>query len=111
MKTSEVFTRAKQHLAKDYDETCNIPRKEKFICIALITAAANCKRITEEDVKRCTGIVESRLEGAYTMEGWLNNQGCVPEYELCDRTTKDRIQAHRHAWVDMLIAEFKAKGD
>jgi hypothetical protein len=114
MKTSEVFKQAKQHLAKDFEETRN--DKEKFICIAITAAAAHCERITKEDVERCAEMVESRLEGAYTLEGWLNDRGCVPEYELCDRTTKDRttkdrIQAHRHAWLDLLIAEFEAKGD
>jgi hypothetical protein len=111
MKTSEVFTRAKQHLAKDLHEACNHSAKEKFICIAITTAAAYTKRMTSGDIERCTEVVESRLEGAYTLEGWLNNQGCVPEHELCDRTTKDRIQAHRHAWLDQMIAEFKTKGD
>jgi hypothetical protein len=110
MKTSEVFTRAKQHLAKDFEETRNRPRKEKFICIALITAAANCERITEGDRIRCTAIVESRID-TYTLEGWLVNRGCIPEQFLNDHNTLDRIQEHRHAWIDMLIAEFKAKGD
>jgi len=110
MKTSEVFTRAKQHLAKDYNETRNGYRKEGFICIALITAAAHCKRITEEDVERCTAIVESRLEGTYTLEGWLVDRDCIPE-NFHGHNILDSIQAHRHAWVDMLIAEFKAKGD
>jgi hypothetical protein len=111
MKTSEVFKQAKQHLAKDCDEARYGYDKEKFICIAITTAAANCRRITDADVKRCTEIVESRIGKPYTMEGWLESKGCVPEYELRDRTTKDRIQAHRRAWINMLIAEFEAKGD
>jgi hypothetical protein len=111
MKTSEVFKKVKENLAKDFKETCNSPTKEKFICIAITTAAAYTKRMTNGDIERCTGIVESRLEHDYTMEGWLESKGCVNNYFLCDRATKDRIQAHRHAWVDMLIAEFKAKGD
>ena len=110
MKTSEVFKRAKQHLAKDFEETRNRPRKEKFICIALITAAANCKRITEEDEERCTAIVESRID-TYTLEGWLVDRGCIPENFLNDHNILDRIQAHRHAWLDLLIAEFEAQGD
>jgi hypothetical protein len=108
MKTSEVFKKVKENLAKDFEET---HRKEKFICIAILTAAAHTKRITEEDKSRCTDIVESRLEGAYTMGGWLNDRGCVPENFLNDHNILDRIQAHRHAWVDMLIAEFESKGD
>ena len=111
MKTSEVFKQAKQHLAMDYDETCNDPSKGKFICIAITIAAENCKRITVADVKRCEDVIKSRMGGAYTLEGWLVDRGCIPEYELCDLTTKDRIQAHRHAWLDYLIAEFEAKGD
>ena len=112
MKTSEVFTRAKQHLAKDYDETCNSPTKEKFICFAITTAAAYTKRMTSGDIERCTGIVESRLEYATTLEGWLADRGCFyHDYYQVDRTAKDRIQEHRHAWLDLLIAEFKAKGD
>jgi hypothetical protein len=112
MKTSEVFKQAKQHLAKDYDETCNSPTKEKFICIAINTAAAYTKRMTSGDIERCIGIVESRLEYATTLEGWLAKRGCVAhdDYPI-SRTTQDRIQEHRHAWVDMLIAEFEAKGD
>ena len=110
MKTSEVFTRAKQHLAKDFTEMCNTG-KVKFICIAITTAAAYTKRMTVADVKRCTKIVASRLEHDYTMEGWLESRGCLNSYFLCDRATKDRIQAHRHAWLDLLIAEFESKGD
>jgi ribosomal protein L16/L10AE len=110
MKTSEVFKRAKQHLAKNFTEMCNTG-KEKFICIAIYTAAGHSKRVTDRDVERCRNIVESRLEGKETIESWLVTQGCVPEHNLCDRSTKDRIQAHRHAWLDMLIAEFESKGD
>ena len=108
MKTSEVFKRAKQHLAKDFEETRN--DKEKFICIAITIAAARCKRMTDEDVERCEGIIGSRID-TYTLEGWLVNRGCIPEEFLNDPNILDRIQAHRHAWLDLLIAEFEAKGD
>jgi hypothetical protein len=111
MKTSEVFKRAKQHLANDFTEVCNSSSKEKFICIAITTAAAYSKRITDKDIERCTAIVESRIDGAYTMEGWLESKRCINSYSLCGRTIKDRIQEHRHAWLDLLIAEFKSKGD
>ena len=111
MKTSDVFKRTKEQLAMDYSETCNSPTKEKFICIAITTAAAHTKRITAKDAERCTKIVASRLEHEYTLEGWLESRGCLNSYFLCDRATKDRIQAHRHAWLDLLIAEFESKGD
>jgi len=73
--------------------------------------AADRKLITDKDVERCRDIVESRLEHTYTLESWLESKGCVNHYFLCDRATKDRIQEHRHAWLDLLIAEFKSKGD
>jgi hypothetical protein len=111
MKTSEVFKQAKRCLAMDYSETCNTPTKEKFICIAVTTAAAYTKRMTVADVKRCEGIVKSRMDGEYTLESWLVDRGCIPVKFLNDRNILDRIQAHRHAWLDLLIAEFEAKGD
>ena len=111
MKTSEVFKRAKEHLAKNIQETRDHSSKQKFICLALVTAAAHSKRVTDADVKRCDEIIESRMGGAYVMEKWLAARGYIPDYELCSHGTKDRIQAHRHAWVDMLIAEFESKGD
>ena len=110
MKTSEVFTRAKQHLAKDFKETLNGSGKLKFICIAITVAAAHCKRVTDGDIERCEGIIGSRID-TYTLEGWLVNRGCIPEQFLNDHNTLDRIQEHRHAWLDQMIAEFKAKGD
>jgi hypothetical protein len=111
MKTSEVFKRAKEHLAKNIQETRDHSGKQKFICLALTTAAAHSKRVTDEDVKRCDEIIESRMDRAYTMESWLAERGYVPYYFALDRTTKDLIQAHRHAWLDLLIAEFESKGD
>jgi hypothetical protein len=111
MKTSEVFKQTKQHLAETCEETGTCTRKVKFICTAIAIAAGRSKHVTEADVERCGEIVGSRLEGTYTLEGWLVDKSCIPDYELCDRSTKDRIQAHRHAWLDMLIAEFESKGD
>ena len=111
MKTSEIFKRAKQHLATDYNETRYYPCKEKFICLAIDLVCLRNGRATEADRSRCAGIITSRLEGAYTLEGWLESTGCIKNYLLCDRITYDRIQEHRHAWLDLLIAEFKSKGD
>jgi hypothetical protein len=108
MKTSEVFKRTKQHLAKDW---ASAQTKDRFICLAISIAAAHSGRLTNKDVERCTEIVESRLQGLYTLESWLESRGCLNNYFLCDLGTKNRIQEHRHAWLDLLIAEFEAKGD
>lgn len=115
MKTSEVLSHAKHYLAPTYDEMYNYTTregKEKFICIAVITAAAHSKRITDADVKRCAAMVESRLEGESTLESWLQAKGCLPHvWMMVTRADRDRIQQHRHAWLDQMIEEFKAKGD
>lgn len=115
MKTSEVLKHAKRHLATTHDEKYDYIKKagkEKFICIAIMTAATVTKRITVSDIDRCRKMIESRLEGFDALEGWLQYKGHLPmEWGLVDRATRDRIQQHRHAWLDMLIAEFKAKGD
>ncbi len=112
MKTSEVFKLAKQQLATTYGETgyYNRAGKEQFICVAIHTASAHTKRITDEDIERCIDIVEARLGGSHTLESWLVDKGCLP----CNGWTtadRDRAQQHRHAWLDMLIAEFEAQGD
>jgi len=97
-------------LAKDFAEVRNTG-KNKFICIAIATTAAHSKRITDEDMQRCTKIVESRIQGWSTLEGWLESKGCIKSHHLRGSTTLDLIQAHRHAWLDLLIAEFESKGD
>lgn len=115
MKTSEVLTHAKRRLATTYNDVYNYTTKtgaEKFICIAIMTAAEVTKRITTADIDRCRLMIESRLEGFDTLEGWLQYKGYLPmEWGLVNYATRNRIQQHRHAWLDMLIAEFKAKGD
>ena len=108
MKTSQVFTHAKNLLAKDWYEPSS---KTRYICIAIGAAAEDRKRITVKDLVRCASIIESRLEGFCTLEGWLADKGCIPNACFQSMATRDRIQHHRHAWLDLLIAEFQAKGD
>lgn len=109
MKTSEILEHAKERLAATHDETSH---KEKFICIAIMAAASSTKLITTADVERCVDIVESRLDGETTLESWLQDRGCIHHHwALVDLATRNRIQQHRYAWLDQMIAEFKAKGD
>lgn len=115
MKTSTVLKHAKRYLAKDLIESYDyktMTGKEKFICIAISTAASHNRRITDKDVERCREMIAARLEGKHVLERWLQHKGCIPPVWLVvDRATKDLIQQHRHAWLDMLITEFKSKGD
>lgn len=111
MKTSTVLKHAKRYLAK-YNSECYGYNTEKFICIAISTAASHNRRITDKDVERCREMIAARLEGTHVLERWLQHKGCISPVRLAvDRATKDRIQQHRHAWLDMLITEFKSKGD
>ena len=115
MKTSTVLKHAKQYLAKDRSESYNAVTKtgkERYICIAIGTAARHNKRISDNDVERCREMVESRLGGKHVLERWLQHKGCIsPLWLTVDRATRDRIQQHRHAWLDQMITEFKSKGD
>lgn len=46
-------------------------------------------------------VIRSRLAGNEFLWQWLRERG-IPKEDL----TFDRLQAHRHAWLDLLIAEF-----
>lgn len=105
MKTSKVLRIAKKFVGTSFHDSFR-QGKEKFICCA-ISGAAEEGRIPRRDSERVQDIVEKRLSGHTTLEGWLASKGIIPVTDQ-DRT---RIQQHRHAWLDMMIAEFEAKGD
>ena len=111
MKTSNVLTHAKKHLTRSYSEGRDNWHLQKFICLAIGQAAKYNKRITDANVERCRNMIESRLEGFPSLEGWLEFKGCLSSQQWLDDDTKDQIQAHRHAWLNQMIAEFKAKKD
>jgi len=110
MKTSEVLTHAKKHLARNHDEILNT-HQQKYICLAIEKAARRNVRITAGDVAICCDIISSRMDRYGSLEGWLALHGCFDLHQPISISTKDQIQAHRHAWLDQMIAEFKAKGD
>lgn len=68
--------------------------KEQWICHAIGFGVSG-------DLAR--GVVEARLGDAAFLTQWLEWQGVV-----FDRRDAARIQAHRHAWLDLLIKEFEA---
>ena len=103
MKLSKIFARAKRTL----QET-----NEIFICLAIKYDDG----IPEEDRARAIEVVFERLNGRprtqeerrlkYTgvcLASWLIGQGLT--------VTSSGVNAHRLKWLDMLIKEFKAKGD
>lgn len=102
MKTSELLRKAKTQLWDGvnvyarYDED-----QHRYICAAVDSVGRPSLR-----KEKLLSEISDRLWPAPAMGLWLVNQG-VPEQQL----TSERIQAHRHVWVDMLIKEYEAKGD
>ena len=70
------------------------------ICVALSRASEE-RKITVRVRKRCQEIIAQRIDGKVTLERWLISKG-IRNAEL----TCQRMQAYRHAWLDLLIKEF-----
>lgn len=100
MKTSVVFREAKKHLIRSEAEIGRVTGT-MLICWAIDRVPA---RLQERDDARA--IIKDRLKGHSVLDQWLQANG-VKNRDI----TFDRVQAHRHAWLDLLIAEFEAKGD
>jgi hypothetical protein len=113
MKTSTILKKAKKQLAKDHEEV-NYTDKESFICYSITAVSEKSGSYDETD--RVREIVQSRLEPYATLETWLavNHKIKIADWNsgFSKRNAYiDKIQATRHAWVDSMIEEFKAKGD
>ena len=76
------------------------PGQDRMICFAIgIANSSGC--VSERARSLCTNLISQRLDGCSGLRTWLRNQG-IPESQI----TNERLQAHRHAWLDLLIAEF-----
>ena len=110
MKTSELLTEAKKYLWDGEDEK-ELERldKSEYICFAILSAARNSPTETEDHSTylRCRKVIERNLFPHNCVETWLLRSAGIPPKEM----THKRIQAHRLAWMNLLIKEFKAKGD
>ena len=105
MKHSEILKAAKAQLWDGKDPTARLSR---HICVALLDAAEELGgHFAYAAADRMRGIIMERLSGTQTLPRWLRIQHGVNPNDLTD----ERVQAHRHAWVDLLIAEHEAKGD
>lgn len=92
---AKAFKLVKQHI---WDGTSSEVDYSEFICITLVMLAAQ-DFISKRTAQQCAKIVRDRVGS--TLEEWLVKQG-VPYTEFTPR----RLQAHRKAWLDMLIKEF-----
>lgn len=118
MKTSTIFKKAKKYLSTgnhDYGQAY-------YICTAIEVAIFRYEKNGEvtnhsfDAVNRAQGIIHTRLGMRYnSLESWLKYEhGVVYSPLFSDKQYDDyvtKLQATRHAWLDSLIAEFKAKGD
>ena len=71
-----------------------------YICAALCRASEE-RKITARVRKCCQEIIDQRIDDKVTLERWLISKG-IKNAEL----TCQRMQVHRHAWLDLLIKEF-----
>ena len=98
-KIAAGFAVAKQYLW-DGESPQTIVYLPKHICIAL-DAARNNTKITIGVRDACKEIIANRLEGKNTFQDWLEFKGVkITEGD------EAKMQAHRHAWLDLLIKEF-----
>jgi hypothetical protein len=103
MKTSKILAKAKKHLWSGTRH--NVPEdKFEYICHCVEwlhdVHVADRVRVRDE--------IESRLTPWTSAKSWLQDKVGADEV---DRAGCVRLQRWRHAWLDQLIAEFKAKGD
>ena len=98
MKKSEMLRACKGFL---WDGISKRGEQKYAICYAL-TEMLGLKQTDE-----LRGIIHKRLKDNTTLFAWLLYECEIPREQL----TEAAVQAHRHAWVDLMIKEFEAKGD
>jgi hypothetical protein len=75
--------------------------KNQYICYAIEDSNQNAKLVTTEGGQLAVKLIAERIWPAFSLESWVMQQG-IPEEEL----TWENMQAHRHAWLKLLIKEF-----
>jgi hypothetical protein len=105
VKTSELIAKAKKYLWDGLDDSeLNFPVTE-FICYAVKRAA---NRPSEYGLAQTfRDDIEVRMHPCNNLWSWLVHEARIPTKDLTHLT----VQAHRLAWMNQLINEYKAKGD
>ena len=98
-----AFRAAVHHLARNEQEVKQ-GNKSAFICFAIGDGCENIAAPTlPAAADEACRIIDERLDRYSTIRMWLVGQG-VEQSEM----TLDRLQTHRHKWLQQLIAEFEA---
>jgi hypothetical protein len=105
-KKNLVRTKA-EHEDRLYPVTGPARRKNRYICCAL-DHVTNWRNPAEDSASRSLqDLVEERLGGASTLEGWLVLKCHVRGYGVFnDPDNFKKAQRTRRAWIDSLIKEF-----
>lgn len=115
---ANVFKRARERLSPTGD-SCVSPgnRKFRFICWAIedVTTPGGCfmdKSLMSRPGRLARNVVELRLGVHSIFSEWVFHNGdrLTQRQVTRDRSDNDGrdMQAHRLAWMNMLIAEFEA---
>lgn len=114
-KTSQLLREAKKILAKSGRQTPRDgERKHRYICTALREAAKRGGARTWVIRAKLQGLIHNRLAPHISLEWWMRGEHGVEFKHYPERgyiAYSSKMQRTRHAWVDSLIEEFKAKGD
>lgn len=116
LKPSKLLEKAKDYLHTDWAE-CNASvgrwEKDPFICNAVKLAAGGHAGWADKgrtpEAKKVLAHINKLLGYHSTLSGWLkDNYGITASAHDCK--TFSRLQATRLAWMDDMIAYWKAKG-
>lgn len=112
-----LLVNTKQYLVSNVSEL-NDPNKDEYICYAmeLVPGAINKKTGQRSwplvDMQR---IIMERLQPFCSFDSWLgaklgkknaDGRALTNSRTMRAAALTSRLQAHRHAWLDMLIEEF-----
>jgi hypothetical protein len=106
MKTSKILSKAKKYLWDGKSRGLTLGNYESHICFAV------CKAFPDDNmadyVTGVTDMIMKRIQPYGSASSWLRN---AVGNQSVDAAGYAAIQQWRHAWVDQMIEEFKAKHD
>ena len=116
--TSQLLKEAKQYLWNGHAGRGNEDDNCIFICHAIdrVKTKLTFKKVDANKYHALIREIDNRLSEKlpsgriqqHTMKCWLVEVGGL---SWTDVTNDVAVQKHRRAWMNMLIAEYKAKGD
>ena len=108
----EILVEAKKYLGKTISSKGRSEKgKTAYICYSInqVLSQAGIHGTTKSYL-RLIELIHARLEGCSALSTWLVHKGYCKSLEECYEFKGSKLQATRHAWVDSMIQEFKAKG-